>query len=432
MLELPHRPSHFARDRPFRLGKQIRISARDRNSRRSFCSNAVSLVLWHSLPLAAQIPAVSPSPTRPDVATIDRDRILAAAERFLTQKPTPLTSLPCPRSPGTAHDFYSEASVVSDSAAVFTAHRDAVFNLGLAVPALAAAYALTGEERFAAHGTSHLRAWFVDPATSMTPALNFGQVLSAGKAGRFQGILETLPLVEVAQAIPFLAASQAVTDKDLEAIRAWFAAYLLWLTAPTDEGPRLGALARDQKDHHATSWLLQASAYARAAEAGGTFKSENKMAADLRHRFKTVTLRAQITADGAFPHELTSATPYRDSLFNLDMLAAVCEILTTRFESLWDYQLEDGPGMRAAIAYHFPFMADRGMWPHRADAQHFTELPGRRVSLLLAARPFARPEYASLWKTLKPDPPDLDILRTMPVQQPLLWVRQPVRRVAQD
>jgi Alginate lyase len=432
-------------------------------NRRAFCCGAASLLisgptLLDSSPAMGQATTSSPSASsRPDVAAIDHDRILAAADRYLTQAPTPLTGLPCTRSPGTAHDYYSEAAPpdpASDASsateaatppAPFMAHRDALFQLGLAVPALAGAHLLTGDHRYAEHAALHLRAWFVDPATKMTPAVNFGQVLpkpagahaivqndASGEApaviGRPEGILDTLPLVEIAQAIPFLASSSALSDADIAALHAWFAAYLHWLTAPEDSGPRLPALARDRKDHHATSWLLQASAYANlAVPQGDAPRSEDTTLSELRHRFKTVTLRAQIAANGTFPHELGSATPYRDSLFNLDMMAGVCQLLSTRFESVWDYQLEDGPSMRSAIAYHFPFIADRAIWPFRADAQHFGELPARRSSLLFAARAYQRAEYASLWKTLPPDPANPDILRTLPVHQPLLWVRQPPR-----
>jgi hypothetical protein len=55
--------------------------------------------------LAAQILANPGStPTKPDVASIDHDRILAAAGRYLNLAPTPLTSLRCDRNPGTPHD----------------------------------------------------------------------------------------------------------------------------------------------------------------------------------------------------------------------------------------------------------------------------------------------------------------------------------------
>ncbi|HUD21560.1 MAG TPA: alginate lyase family protein [Acidobacteriaceae bacterium] len=397
--------------------------------------------LFRASGLAAQAPPSPPAtPIRPDVAAIDHDRILALAQRTLTQPPTPLTSLLCARSPGSPHDYYSEAepSLVEgnpparpgslakpDTSPPFTAHRDALFNLGLTVPALAAAHLLTGDPRFAQHAALCLRAWFIDPATRMTPRLDFGQVIAGPPAaGRFEGILETLPLVEVAQSIPFLAT--VLPPSDRLGLQAWFSDYLRWLTEEQDSGPRLPALARDRKDHHGTSWLLQASAFTLlTAPVGDAPKAETSPLDQLRHRFRTVILRAQIAEDGSFPHELTSPTPFRDSLFNLDMMAAICQLLSTRFDSVWQYELADGPGMRSAIAYHFPFIVDRSLWPFRADTMHFDQLPARRVSLLFTARAYQRPEYAALWQTLPPDPAQPDILRTLPIHQPLLWVRQP-------
>jgi hypothetical protein len=384
--------------------------------------------------------------TRPDVAAIDRDRILAAAARYLSLEPAPIASMVCPRSPAAAAAYYSEPEPGSalppspDAPPPFLAHRDALFTLGLAVPALAGAFSLTGEARYADRAATHLRAWFVDPATRMIPAMDYAQttpvraqVSLAGDAdasavaplltGRYQGIIEALALAEIAVAVPFLT---TLSDSDRTAIRSWFTAYYHWLTDSHDSGPRLAALARDSKSHHGSSWMLQASACAYlAAPTGDVGRAEDPGLADLRHRFKNATLRAQISPGGFFPHEISSLWPYRDSLFNLDMLAAVCQLLSTRLESVWDYELDEGAAMRAAVAWHYPFIADRGKWPYRADADHFDELPSRRNSLLLAARAYQRPEYAALWKTLKPDPATPAILRTVPIRQPLLWTRQP-------
>jgi hypothetical protein len=417
----------------------------DATSRRAFCRAVSAALLVPGGLLRADFLAAQANPpetaTRPDVAAIDHDRILSAAQRALTQSPTPLTSLPCPHSPGSPHDYYSEADPSSQGnpaantgssskqgtqpPSPFTAHRDALFTLGLAVPSLTSAHLLNGDPRYAQHAALWLRAWFVDPATRMTPRLDYGQVILGQSAGgSFAGILETLPLVEVTQSIPFL--TSALSSSDRLALNTWFADYLRWLTEEQDSGPRLPALARDRKDHHGTSWLLQASAYTLlTTPVSNAPKAETSPMDLLRHRFRSVTLRAQIAADGSFPHELTSPTPYRDSLFNLDMMAAICQLLSTRFDNVWQYELADGPGMRSAIAYHFPFIADRSLWPFRADAQHFEQLPARRISLLLTARTYQRPEYAALWKSLPPDPAEPDILRTLPIHQPLLWVRQP-------
>src|ERR1700737_1444700 len=69
-------------------------------TRRIFCSQAATLLLAPRLLLSQTKP-----PSRSGVSAIEHARILEAATRYLTQSPTPLTALPCTRSPGTPHDF---------------------------------------------------------------------------------------------------------------------------------------------------------------------------------------------------------------------------------------------------------------------------------------------------------------------------------------
>jgi hypothetical protein len=395
-------------------------------NRRNFCTQAATLLLSPRLLMAQSKPTA-----RPDVAAIDHDRILHAADLSLSQPPTPLTTLLCPGSPGTPHDFYSEADDYwPDPAApngpyiqhtsgppnpgAFTAHRDALLNLSLYVSALAAAFVLTKESRYAQQAAGHLRAWFVDPATSMTPSLLYAQTIPPAKNGRFEGIVEAVHLAEIVQAIPFLANSEVLTATEVAALEKWFSDYFTWLNTS-----RLAGLARDQKNHHGTSWLLQAAAIAHLNQ------TDDSAATTLRHLYESTVIRAQILSDGTFQHELTTPNPYRNSLFNLDMLAAICLLLSTRFESVWDYELQDGPGMRSAIAKHYPYILNRGAWPYRADAAHFDNLPIRPPSLLFAARAYNRPEYAALWTTLPADPAIPELQRTFPIRQPLLWVTRP-------
>ncbi len=393
-------------------------------NRRSFCSQAATLILSPRLLLSQSRPT-----TRPNVAEIDHNRILKAATDALTKSPTPLVSIPATRSPGTPHDFYSEAEdyfpnpvnptgtyVLHSSGlpnpTAFTAHRDALLNVCIDVPALTAAFLLTKDARYAEHAVAHLHAWFIDPATSMTPSLLYGRTIPPAKNGRLEGVVEAVHLAEVVQCLAFLANTDALTEPNLAALKKWFEEYFEWLNSS-----RLAGLARDNKSHHGTSWLLQASAIARL----GQLTNDAPLTA-LRHQYESSTIRAQIVSDGTFPHELTTANPYRNSLFNLDMLTGICLLLSTRFEDVWSYELQDGPGMRSAIARHYPYILDRGAWPYRADAIDFNKLPVRPPSLLFAARAYDRPEYASLWKTLPADPEVPELQRTFPIRQPLLWV----------
>ena len=413
-------------------------------SRRTFCTGLSAVAATRLL--RAQQPPSEPT-SRPDVAAMDRQRILSAADHLLSQ---PVTPLSLPHSSGDATEFTSEPEDETASVPSPSPHRDAALAFTLAVPALTAAWLLTRTSdpaqaaRFATHAADHLRAWFVTPATRMEPSLNHAS------AGHPEGILDTSGFAEIAVALPFLLHAGAISSTDpavsstdpavsstdpaisstdpavsptetalsradAAAIQAWFTTFLTWLTTS-----RLAGLARDRKDHVGSSWLLQAAAYARLTANDTTL-------AQLRHQFKTVTLRANILADGTFPHELTTPNPYRNSLFNLDLLAGACDQLSTRFENLWDYQLQDGPGIRVAIARLFPSIENRAAWPYRADAHLFHDLPCRRPALLLAARAYGRPEYATLWRSLNPDPTNPAILRTFPIRQPLLWVTRPPR-----
>jgi Alginate lyase len=395
-------------------------------TRRSFFSLAAALSLSPRF-LLSQATVTS----HPDVAAIDRDRILQSADHYLTQNPTPLTAYPCPRSPGVPQDFYSEAADYWPDPAnpagpfvvragqlnpdAFTAHRDALLNFGMTVPALTAAFVLTNEPRYAQQAARHLRAWFLDPATRMNPSLQFGQTIPPAKAGRPEGVVDAVHLAEVVQCLPFLANSEALPEADLAGLRKWLAEYSGWLNTS-----RLAGLARDSKSHHGTSWLLQAASIAHLTQV-----ADDAPLTTLRHQYKSSTIRAQIVADGTFPHELTTPNPYRNTLFNLDMMAGVCLLLSTRFESVWDVELQDGPGFRTVIARLFPFILNRGAWPYRADVKYFTDLPIRPPSLLFAARAYDRPEYATLWKTLNPDPKIPELQHTFPIRQPLLWVTRP-------
>jgi hypothetical protein len=403
-------------------------------SRRNFSFHVAATLLAPRL-LLSQAPEQQKPTARPNVGAIDHDRILQAAQSYLSIPPAPITMLPAPNTPGTPHDFYSEADdywpdpdhptgpylvrTGPPNPNAFTAHRDALLNMSLYVPALTAAFVLTREPRYAAHAAAHLRAWFIDPATNLTPSILYAQVIPPAKTGRLEGIVEAIHLAEVAQSIIFLADSSAFTPAELSTLQEWFVTYYTWLNTS-----RLAGLARDHKSHHGSSWLLQAAAFA-YLDTQLSAKPDDRQLSELRHHFESSTIRAQILADGSFPHELSTPTPYRNSLFNLNMLATICNLLSTRFESVWDYELQDGPGMHVAIARHYPFILNRGAWPYRADATHFNDLPTRPPSLLFAARAYNRPEYAELWKTLPPDPAAPELQRTFPIRQPLLWVTRP-------
>jgi hypothetical protein len=149
-------------------------------SRREFCVLAGCALGEAAAPFSFR--GLSASPLI-DVAAIDRVRALRAAATYLKEKPVTITTASSPRSAGGKHDYFSEGDywwpdpknpdgpyIRRDGMSNpdnFVAHREALIRLSVQMPALAAAWRLTHDKKYADHAAAHLRAWFIDPDTLM-------------------------------------------------------------------------------------------------------------------------------------------------------------------------------------------------------------------------------------------------------------------------
>jgi hypothetical protein len=127
--------------------------------------------------------------------------------------------------------------------------------------------------------------------------------------------------------------------------------------------------------------------------------------------------------DGSFPREIGRTKPYGYSLFQLEAMAGVAEILSTPQDDLWAFALPDGRGMRRAMAFLVPYIRDKKTWPHPPDVMYDEHWPMRQVSLLFAARAYGEPEYLELWKRLPADSDVEEVVRNFFLRQPVLWVK---------
>ncbi len=352
-----------------------------------------------------------------DVKAFDRSRILRQAKAFLHQAPLTITASRCERSAGGLHDFYSEGDywwpdpnnpagpyIQRDGLSNpgnFAGHRRALMRLSVQMPALVAAWILTGQKRYADHAIAHLRAWFVNPETRMNPNLRFAQAIQGRASGRATGIIDTVHLVEVARGVQLL-------EKigDLEAVRQWFATYTQWMiTHP------YGIAEREAKNNHGSCWVLQVAQFA-------SLTGNAELITFCRDRFRTIVVPEQFAADGSFSLEMKRTKPYGYSLFNLEALAGVCQILG---DDLWRFQLPDGRGMRKAVEFMAPFIRDKKAWPLPPDVMYDSEWPLRQESLLFAGWAFQRPDLIDLWKTLRPGSNSEEATRNYFLRQPVLW-----------
>src|SRR6266498_2953134 len=140
------------------------------------------------LALLLAAPAGS-APTAPIDLARERARVIPAAQKYLAEEPITITASSSPRSAGGRHDFFSEGDywwpdpanpdgpyIQRDGMSNpdnFVDHRRALMRLSVQVPALVAAWKLTRDKRYATKAGEHLRAWFIDERTRMSPNLQY-------------------------------------------------------------------------------------------------------------------------------------------------------------------------------------------------------------------------------------------------------------------
>ncbi|APZ98673.1 alginate lyase [Sphingopyxis sp. QXT-31] len=364
-----------------------------------------------------------------DIAAIERARVLPRALALLHDEPRTIAAIPATRSPAGPRDYYSEGDYWWPDPAhpdgpyirrdgrsnpdKFDGHRDALIAFGRTVPMLAAAWKLTREDRFATAAMRHLAAWFVDPATRMSPNLNHAQAIIGVNQGRAIGVIDTLQISEVARAAQCFAEAGAPGYAAIRAgVEGWFAAYLDWLlTSP------FGIEERDQKNNHGTCWLLQAASFA-------ALLGREDVLTDARARLQTVIIPNQIEPDGRQPLELARTKPYAYALFNLDVLAATAWLLGEGKGDLIAWATPDGGSIGQAAAWMAPYIEDKARWPLPPDIEYWDGFPVRQPSLLFAGLALGRADWLALWRRLDADPATGEVVRNFPVRQPILWLAE--------
>ena len=386
---------------------------------KQFCA-ALSLLLASTL-----FPAAAPAL---DVAAIDHDRILSAAAAALKTAPVTITAFRAKLSDGGPNDFYSNGDywwpnpnttnglpyVQRDGQTNpenFVAHREVLRQLSDAVAALGAAYQITGDDRYAQKSAELLKVFFLDEKTRMNPNLQFAQAIPGVSKGRGIGIIDTLHLIEVPKAVEAMEKSPAFPPEVLAGLEKWFADYVTWMTTSKN-----GHDEANTTNNHAVAFWLQVAVFAQ-------FTGNEPALAECRRRFTDVFVPKQMAKDGSFPRELARTKPYGYSIFQLDNMVTLCQVLSSKKDDLWHFTLPDGRNIHKAVEFMYPFLADKSKWPHPPDVQAWNGWPARQPSLLFAGLEFDEPKYLDLWKRLPADPANEEVRRNIAITQPILWLK---------
>lgn len=361
-----------------------------------------------------------------NLVSIEKERVLNDALHYKNEKPITITRFLCERSAGTAHDFYSEGDywwpdpenpsgpyLRKDGLTNpenFTKHRELMVRFSQISGAMASAYLITKNERYVKQLMPHLKAWFVNPKTRMNPNLLYAQAIKGVATGRGIGIIDTIHLMEVALAVKTIETSKSVSQTDIAAIKSWFSSYLEWLTTHP-----FGIAERDNGNNHSVCWAMQVAVFAKLV-------NNQELLAYCSTFYKNTLLPNQMAANGSFPLELARTKPYGYSIFNLDAMATLCQILSSKEENMFAFQTSDGRSLALGLAFLFPYLKNKSEWLYQKDVMFWEDWPVRQPSLLFGGLALDNKAYLETWKSLNPQLTKQEIIRNMPVRYPLLWM----------
>jgi hypothetical protein len=367
-----------------------------------------------------------PSSFKKEITNTLRNHILKEAAWALQQTPVTVTAAASPRSAGGNHDFFSEGDYwwpspkSTDSPYIqkdgitnpdnFVAHRHAMIRFSRIVGSLASAYVLTGKDLYVRAALAHCKAWFIDTSTLMNPTLLYSQAIKGRFTGRGIGIIDAIQLMEVAQGLAVMKDAKSMDQNILNGSKKWFGQYLQWVTTH-----KYGIDEMNAVNNHGTCWVMQVACFAK-------FTDNQKLMELCRYRYKNILLPGQMAFDGSFPREIKRTKPYGYSIFNLDAMATICQMLSTKEDNLWNYQTDDGRSVKKGIEFLYPFIKDKKKWPYKEDVMYWEFWPVAQPFLVFGADAYHQQQWLNTWATLDHAPAEPEIIRNLPVRHPLIWI----------
>jgi hypothetical protein len=394
--------------------------------KKAFSIVIVSVICLSQTAFSLKPPSAQKSEIERAAEKVLKKQILTEAAWAMQQEPITVTASFCTRSAGGKHDFFSEADYFwpdpknPDGPYIdrdgmtnpdnFVEHRKAMIRFSKVIGALASAYKITGDEKYVKQAVIHLKAWFINSETLMNPNLLYAQAVKGKFTGRNYGIIDSIHLMEVAQGIIVMENARPMDMETAAGVKKWFAEYTNWLMTS-----KPGIQEELTKNNHSTCWAMQVASFAKLCNNRAVLDS-------MRIRYKTVLLPNQMGADGSFPLEIARTKPYGYSIFNLDAMTMLCQILSTPGDNLWNFETPDGKSIKKGINYLYPFIADKSKWALKPDVMYWDNWPVAQPFLLFGANACNENAWFLTWKKLDHNPQVEEVIRNLPVRHPLIWM----------
>jgi hypothetical protein len=357
----------------------------------------------------------------------EKREIISRAEAALIKNPPHITDSIASDCAGGRHDYFSQADycwpdpeapdglpyITKDGESypgAFFEHRKAMRTMRASVAYFTAAYTFTKDARYSKAASIWLKEFFLDEETMMTPSLLYSQAVLGRCTGRGIGIIDTLHLIDIPVCVDILFESGQMDEAVYQGLKGWFSKYLDWICTH-----QYGIDEMNTKNNHSVCWNVQAAVFARFT------RNEEVLDRCIGH-YKNTILPNQMAIDGSFPLELARTKPYGYSIFEIDNLAALCYLLSTPKDNLWEFTLPDGRNMKKGLDYLYPYLADKTTWPHKRDIVYHDDWPVAMSFMLFAAGSYGETKWLDLYSRLEKFPNNDEVRRNTAIRLPCLWI----------
>ncbi|MEO7768303.1 MAG: alginate lyase family protein, partial [Ferruginibacter sp.] len=194
-------------------------------------------------------------------------------------------------------------------------------------------------------------------ATKMNPRLDYGQAIPGINTGRGIGIIETVALINIADAAGLLIGSKSWTGANHKSLQDWYAQYLKWLLISNN-----GSDEHKAKNNHGTWYYAQAIDFA-------LFTGDDNKAKQLVEESKK-RLDSQLTTEGKQPLELERTNGLGYSTMNLRGWFTVATLAKKTGIDLWNYKTSQNVDIRAAFDWLMPYALGERKWEYQQISKY--------------------------------------------------------------
>jgi len=232
--------------------------------------------------------------------------------------------------------FNPDVRQLANDVGEFSDMSDAIFYSAMA-------WAFNGSSIFSSNVANYINVWFLDPATSMTPNLNYGQVQRGpGKQnGTHTGVLDLKCMTKIVSGILILRNGKApewTSDLDSQFV-TWVLEYITWLQTAD-----IAIQERNSTNNHGTFYFNQLAAL--QIYVGDQDGANSSIAA-----YFTGIYLGQIAANGDQPLESARTRPYHYRAYNLAAMITNARIGEYVGYNAWNLTTTAGGTIKSALDY---------------------------------------------------------------------------------